>query len=209
MINDANAKRIHRFTAIILGLFIVSHLTVHLFALNGPEAHIQALDSVQWIYRNPIGEGILVIAILVQIFTGFKRLKFKRRSKQIWARLQVMSGLYLIMFLIVHTSAALYTHHIFGLETDFYWAAGSLHFNPLRFGFAVYYFLAVLAFFTHMACAVHYGWRGQKPGMTKTLPVIGVAIASLIVATFWGVFYDIEIPQGVVDYYAKYYPGIK
>jgi len=81
-------KQIHRFTAIILGLFILSHLTVHLFALGGIEAHLKALDSVQWVYRNPIGEALLVIAIAVQIFTGLKRLKAKRKNRSRWAKAQ-------------------------------------------------------------------------------------------------------------------------
>ena len=203
------SKTIHRATAIVLALFILSHLAIHLFALGGAPAHLKALDSVQWIYRNPIGEGVLVSVILVQIVTGARRLKFKRKLKNGWARLQVLSGLYLMMFLLVHTSAALYTHQIFGLETDFYWAAGSLHFSPLRYIFAVYYFLAVLAFFTHAACAFHFGWRGQYKSLRKPLIMVGALIGGTIVLTFWGAFYDIAIPDAVVDYYAKYYPGIK
>jgi len=112
-------KQIHRFTAIILGLFILSHLTVHLFALGGIEAHLKALDSVQWVYRNPIGEALLVIAIAVQIFTGLKRLKAKRKNRSRWAKAQVFSGLYLVMFLIIHTGAAIFTHGIFGAEEHF------------------------------------------------------------------------------------------
>jgi len=48
------AKRLHRGIAIILVIFIISHLIVHLYALGGIDAHLKALDSVQWIYRNPI-----------------------------------------------------------------------------------------------------------------------------------------------------------
>ena len=203
------AKTIHRFSAIILGLFIVSHLGVHLTALKSPEAHLAALDAVQWTYRNPIGELVLVLVILTQIVTGWKRLKFKRRSPLIWARLQVFSGLYLIMFLIVHTSAALFTHHIFGVETDFYWAAGSLHFTPLKFGFALYYFLAILAVFVHFACALHFGWRSGPPLVKKSLPVAGIVVAGLILSAFWGAYYPIEIPDDVRAYYAKYFPGIE
>jgi len=196
-------KTLHRYTAILLGLFIISHLIVHLFALAGPEAHLAALDAVQWTYRNPVGELILVFAILVQIYTGFKRLKSKKRIG--WAKAQVYSGMYLIMFLIVHTSAALYTHHIFGLETDFYWAAGSLHFNPLRFGFALYYFLAILAFFVHMAAAIRFGWPKTSRAILRTIPISGAIIACLILSAFWGAYYVIDIPPEVTEYYSKYF----
>ncbi len=200
------SKRLHRLTAIILGLFIVSHLAVHLTALGGIETHLATLDAIQWIYRNPIGEIILVAAILSQVITGFKRLKFKRRNKAFWARAQVISGLYLIMFLIVHTGAALYTHHIFGVETDFYWVAGSLHFSPIKYVFAVYYFLAVLSIFVHFAAAVHFGWRSEKkPILRNALPLIGLLIAGTIIFTFWGGLYSIQIPDDVTAYYQKYF----
>ena len=52
------AKHLHRIGAVILVVFIFTHLSVHLFALAGPQAHINALKSVQWIYRNPFGEFV-------------------------------------------------------------------------------------------------------------------------------------------------------
>jgi len=202
------SRTVHRICAVILALFILSHLAVHLTAVRSAEAHNYALNAVQWIYRNPIGETLLVLAILTQIVSGWRRLKFKRRSKNIWARLQVYSGLYLIFFLIIHTSAALFTHHIFGIETDFHWAAGSLHFTPLKYGFALYYFLAVMSVFVHWSCALHFGWRGRWPVIKMGLPVVGAIIAVFILAAFWGAFYSIIIPDDVTAYYAKYFPGI-
>jgi len=197
------AKTLHRSLAVLLGLFIISHLTVHLFALAGPEAHLAALDAVQWTYRNPIGEAVLVLAILAQMVTGFKRLRAKKRIG--WAKVQVFSGVYLMFFLVVHTGAALYTHHIFGVETDFYWAAGSVHFNPIRYGFAIYYFLAILAFFAHIASAIRFGWPNTSKAVLKAIPALGAIMAVLILMAFWGVFYPIEIPADVTGYYQKYF----
>jgi len=193
------AKMIHRSLAIVLGAFILSHLGVHLFALAGPEAHMAALDSVQRIYRNPVGESVLVLAILTQIFTGARRLRF--RGIQGWARAQVISGCYLLFFLLIHTSAALYVHHIYGMETDFYWAAGSLYYPVLRIVFAVYYFAAVVAVFTHLAAALHFGWPSLSRWWVRTLPAIGVAVGALIVMAFAGIFYSIELSDEVIAYY--------
>jgi len=196
-------KQIHRFTAIILGLFILSHLTVHLFALGGIEAHLKALDSVQWVYRNPIGEALLVIAIAVQIFTGLKRLKAKRKNRSRWAKAQVFSGLYLVMFLIIHTGAAIFTHGIFGLETDFYWAAGSMNISPIKFFFWPYYFLAITALFVHFACALHFGWPTRFTALKNILPIMGGAVALTIILAFTGTFYDVPITEEVANYYRK------
>lgn len=197
------AKRLHRATAIILGIFIISHLTVHLFAMGGIKAHLKALDSIQWIYRNPIGETLLVGAILTQIVTGWKRLKAKRKSPNKWAKAQVYSGLYLMFFLIIHTSAAIATHTVFGLETDFYWAAGSMNISPVKFFFWPYYFFAVLSVFVHFACALHFGWPGKFGVLKTALPWLGAIIALTIILTFTGLFYDVPITEDVLNYYRK------
>jgi len=197
------AKHIHRITAIILGLFIVSHLIVHLFAVGGIEAHLKALDAVQWIYRNPLGEIILVAAIVTQIVTGLKRLKAKRKSPNKWAKSQVLSGLYLMFFLIIHTSAAIFTHNVFGLETDFYWAAGSMNISPVKYFFWPYYFFAILAFFLHISCALHFGWPQKFGTLKKILPWLGAIIAITIILTFTGLLYDVPITENVLDYYRK------
>lgn len=197
------AKQIHRLTAIILGVFIISHLAVHLFALGGIDRHLKALDSIQWLYRNPIGETLLVIAILTQIITGWKRLRAKRKAPNIWAKAQVFSGLYLMFFLIIHTSAAISTHNFFGLETDFYWAAGGMNISPIKFFFWPYYFLAITSVFVHLACALHFGWPNKFKMLKKALPFIGTFIALTIILTFTGLFYDVPITEDVLNYYRK------
>jgi hypothetical protein len=189
----------HRCLAIVLGAFILSHLAVHLSALAGEAAHVATLDAVQWIYRNPVGESLLVIAILAQVITGVRRVRWSRTG--FWARAQILSGGWLVVFLILHTGAALYTHHIYGLETDFRWAAGSLSFVPIRYGFAVYYFLAVLAVFVHIAAAVHFGWRRAPRALVVSLPAAGALVGALIVATFSGMFYPIDVGEDVTRYY--------
>jgi succinate dehydrogenase hydrophobic anchor subunit len=196
-------KQIHRLTAVILGIFILSHLGVHLTALISKETHFKALDIVQVAYRHPVMEALLVIAILTQIITGFKRLRLKRKLKDKWARLQVASGLYLIFFLLNHTGAALYTHHIFEVETDFYWAAGSLQISPIKYGFAIYYFLAVLSVFVHLAAALHFGWKGSSPRLEKAISISGALVAGLIIFGFWGVLYDVTIPADMMAYFEK------
>lgn len=195
------ARAIHRSSAIVLGLFVFSHLTVHLSAVLGASAHIAALKLVQVTYRNLIGEIVLVITIVIQITTGTRRLRFKGIDG--WSRLQVISGCYLLFFLLLHTSAALYTHHVFDLETDFYWAAGSLHFTPIKYGFAIYYFAAVLAFFTHIAAAIHFGWINAPIKLKHGIMTFGAVSGALIICSFAGIFYPIEITPGVEAYYQQ------
>lgn len=196
-------RSIHRATALLLIAFIASHLVVHLFALAGPDAHIAALDAVQWTYRNPVMETLLVLAVITQIITGARQLRFAGAKG--WALAQVVSGAYLIVFLIAHTSAALYTHHIFGIETDFYWAAGSLHFDPIRYGFLVYYFAAILAVFTHLGAALHFALPNASPLIARAMPLLGAVTAAAILIPFWGALYPIDVGPDVEGYYEKYF----
>ena len=198
-------KHAHRLLAIFLGLFIVSHLAIHLTALWGAETHKTVLSSIQGIYCNRFIEPVLLLAIAVQIYVGV-RLYWRRRHlprQTIWMRVQGLSGLYLALFLLIHSSAAIMTRHVFGLDTDFYWAAGTLNISPLKYGFAPYYFLAVVAFFTHIAAALSFR-RDVNPWLPRIFIAAGVVIATVIVLTFGGAFYDINLPQAVIENFEKY-----
>lgn len=198
------AKKIHRTLAIALAAFIVSHLLVHLTALFGPDAHTKALNFVRVAYGHPVLETVLVLTIVTQMVTGASRLRF--RGVNGWARAQVISGLYILFFLAIHASAAIYAHNVIGLDTDFYWAAGSLHFTPIKFGFSVYYFLAVLAIFTHLAAALHFGWPNASRVLVNALPPAGVIVGLSIILIFSGAFYTIEIPPEVAEYFQSNFP---
>jgi succinate dehydrogenase/fumarate reductase cytochrome b subunit len=198
-------KAVHRAAAVLLASFIVVHLGVHLTALGGSSMHLAALHSVQWVYRNTLGELLLILAIVTQIATGARRLQFAETRG--WAKAQAVSGVYLIFFLVVHTGAALYTHHIYGLETNFYWAAGSLHYAPIKYGFAIYYVSAIIAVFAHWAAALHFHWPDAPGAVVKALPIAGAALAVAIVLAFWGAFYHVEIPGAVAEYYQVIFGG--
>jgi hypothetical protein len=198
-------KAVHRAAAVLLASFIVVHLGVHLTALGGSSMHLAALHSVQWVYRNTLGELLLILAIVTLIATGARRLQFAETRG--WAKAQAVSGVYLIFFLVVHTGAALYTHHISGLETNFYWAAGSLHYAPIKYGFAIYYVSAIIAVFAHWAAALHFRWPDAPGAVVKALPIAGAALALAIVLAFWGAFYHVEIPGAVAEYYRVIFGG--
>lgn len=195
----ATSRMIHRATGGLIALFAASHLLVHLTAVLGTATHGAMLRAARTVYGHPIGEVVLVLAIAVQAITGLSRLKL--RGSRGWRRLQSASGVTLLVFLILHTSAALYTRHLFGLETDFYWVAGSLHFHPIKYGFAVYYFVAVVALFVHIAAAAHVLQHDGLGRFRQILPMFGVVIACIMLITFSGLLYPVELPEGVRHYY--------
>jgi succinate dehydrogenase/fumarate reductase cytochrome b subunit len=196
-------KQAHRLSAIGLGLFIALHLCVHLSTLGGADLHLKLLKTVQGVYRNPIVEPMLLLAILVQVVSGVTILlrKWRMPNKQIWTWVQIVSGVALIWLMIQHTSAALLTRYGLGLETNFYWVAGPIQNPTFRHSFIVYYFLLVFAVFAHMAALVYFKRKQDQLASSMVLGV-GATVASLIVAALAGAFYPIHIPPEYAAVYA-------
>lgn len=117
------------------------------------------------------------------------------------AWLQAWSGGYLGLFLLVHVGAVLWGRS-HGLDTNFYFAAAGLHVSPWQWFFAPYYFLAVLAFWGHVGCAVYW----HVPGLYRTralcwMLAIGLTMAGILVVWLAGGITVVEIP---VRYLASY-----
>jgi len=195
-------RKIHRIMASFLGLFILLHFGVHLSAFGGHEWHIKSLSVVQILYRNWLIEPILIIAILAQIYTGvgFIRRRLRLRRKTVWHWAQIISGGYIAFFMLNHMAAALMAQYIFALDTNFYWAAGTLTVYPLMYFFAPYYFLGVLSLFVHLACVLHF--KGRK--MAGAIAAFGAGLGMVILLPFTGWLFEINLPAAHQDYFANY-----
>jgi hypothetical protein len=63
---------VHGVTAAVLCLYVLFHLTNHLFGLiGGPDAHAAVMKIGREVYRSGVGEPVLVAGMLFQIGTGF------------------------------------------------------------------------------------------------------------------------------------------
>lgn len=187
-------KRLHYFSGVTLCFFIFAHFANHLSIFFGKETYFQIMDSLRVIYRNPIAESLLLIAVGIQIFTGislFKKLR-TQSEKSFVEKYQILSGLYLAFFLMLHVSAVLSGRIIFGLDTNFYFGAAGLNIFPLFFFFVPYYFLAIASIFTHIAC-IHFKKTGSS-FQSKIIFGAGLFLGALIVFGMTGQFQGFEIP---------------
>jgi hypothetical protein len=208
MIFVGGIRQAHRVLAIGLAVFIVMHFSVHLTALGGPQMHNQSLKAVQWIYRNPIVEPFLILAILTQVITGVGMLvrKWRMPNKGFWAWAQIVSGLGLAWPIIQHSSAALISRHFIGIDTNFFWVAGPLQNATLRGVFVPYYFVLVFGVFVHLA-AFAYFRRKRDTKVAVAIVALGALISTTIVATFVGVFFPISIPSEYTQVYDSFARG--
>lgn len=199
--------KLHRVSAIVIALYVMIHLANHLIALHGIQSHIAFMNDFRRVYRIPAVEILLVICFVYQLGSGIYFIARRWGNRRgLFERLQAISGVYMAFFILVHVSSVLYGRLVLDQDTNFFFAAAGLHVTSTKTFFIPYYTLAVTAFFVHIACAFHY--LGQTYITQKTRNRVGYIViaggailAVIIVATFGGSFYHIEIPQ---EYQARY-----
>lgn len=197
-------RRLHGLSALLLAAYACIHIINHLVGLAGVEAHLAFMRSFRAVYRIPVVETVLIAAVAFQICSGLYFIMRGWKTRQgLVAWLQAGSGTYLAFFLLNHVGAVLFGRTILNLDTNFYFAAAGFYVAPFQFFFAPYYFLAVLALFVHLGCALH--WHLQAKSMRTlavAIPVVaGSVVSLLIVLTLAGAFYPVQIPS---EYKATY-----
>lgn len=148
-------KKLHRNSGLVLACFVGIHLFNHLCSLMGADIHLVVMDQLRKVYRNVFVETVLLLAVILQIFSGL-RLLFGKQKKE-WtgyARWQAWSGFYLAIFLLIHVGAVLAGRFVLQLDTNIYFGAAGLNSFPANLFFIPYYVLAIVAFFIHLA-AIH------------------------------------------------------
>lgn len=170
-------KTIHYFSSIFFFLFVITHLCNHLYSLYGFEKHIEIMNSLRIIYRNIFIETLLMIIILVLLFSGLNLYWKKRRSvKGFFEQVQVWTGLYLAIFLVIHLSAIWFGRIVLKLDTNIYFGIAGLNTYPHFFFFIPYYSLAIMAFFGHLAAVHDKKMRKNVLGVSPRRQAYGLII---------------------------------
>jgi succinate dehydrogenase/fumarate reductase cytochrome b subunit len=195
-------RRLHRLSAIAVGLYALVHLANHLVALQGIGPHIAFMRVVRQVTRVPAVEALLLAGVAVQAGSGLL-LALRRGQHRVprlaFDRLQTLSGAYLGFFLLVHVVSVLFGRAVLGLDTNFHFAAAGLQVWPYPLFFVPYYGLAVAALFTHLACVLRRRLPAAMPlaarnRISRAGIAAGAVLAALIVAAFSGAFYPVSLP---------------
>lgn len=197
------ARQAHQRVALFLGLFLGLHFATHFAALGGLERHASMLDIGRAVYRIPLVEALLVAALALQVALGVTLVRRMARWPQQggWRKAQKWSGIVLAVFIVLHTSAALGSRWLFGLDTNFYWAAGTLTIAPLKYGFAPYYSAAVISLVTHVLAALHVRRPARWHGPAL---VLGPLIALAILLAYGGALFAVDLPAAHRAYFQMY-----
>ncbi|MCC6343893.1 MAG: hypothetical protein IT166_16940 [Bryobacterales bacterium] len=185
----------HRATALALGIFVLAHLTNHLFALHSLAAHKAVQDALRVVYRNPVIEPLLIAALIAQALSGVALVWRNRYRQGFLNHVQAASGLFITVFLCSHVTAALVNGRALShTETDFLFAsggpAGLLH-SRGAVTLIPYYFLASVAFFTHVGGAMRRNLLRKRSPLANRVNAgvfaLGVVVSVLILAALCGV----------------------
>ena len=193
-------RTLHRTTAWLIALFAVLHLSNHAASLLSIPTHIAFMDVARQFYRQPLVEMTLLLSVAMQIGSGARLLLRgwrKRRGAVAW--LQAGSGAVLLGFLLVHVSAVLVGRWLLHLDTNFYFSAAGFHVPPFPYLFVPYYFLGVLAWFTHLGCAAYWHVGHVKAPSARrwvlALPMLlGAVLAGLLVLSLAGKIQPLVVP---------------
>ena len=180
----------HGVSAAVITTFALFHLTNHLSAVFGGQAHIKVMQHLRLVYRQPAIELLLGASILFQVTSGLVLLlRRMRRSGVGWMEvLQNASGTYLLLFFASHISAVLRARYLQHIDTNWIWlTADNLLTDAWSVRLVPYYFLAVLALAVHGGCGLRWVLlqRGQpKIAERIFLPTVtagGLAALTIVI----------------------------
>jgi hypothetical protein len=190
--------RWHRLGGLLGLAFITLHLVNHVSAIFGTEIHISFMQILRKVYRHPIVEIPLLLVLAVQCVTGATNAWRQRRTKGFQPRLQMYSGIYLGLFLLIHVSAILTGRLALHLDTNIFFAMAGLNTYPHVLFFVPYYGIAVVSFCIHLfPVLVRTPNRlGVKPdGLFKILTGVGLSTALVIFYALTNGFHKASFPS--------------
>jgi hypothetical protein len=191
-------KTFHRASSLLLALFVVLHLFNHLALAAGSDVHLLVMSALRTLYRSWLGEALVLAAVAAQATTGVMLAQahfgtvIQRRN---W---QVLSGLYLSAFFVIHVGAVVWARLSLGLDTNLWFGAAGFHVWPWMLFFIPYYGFAVIAFATHAGFALQ-----RLFGIPVVAPaaVFGALVAAVIITLMSGGLHTLAIPEAYLATY--------
>ena len=186
-VSSSKFRHIHATSAIVLATFALAHVFNHSVAFISLEMNRVVLNALRLAYRENIAQAVLIAAVAVQVITGLAMVwKYYLRRATPLRNLQLVSGLYLAVFLVTHL-ITVFTTRRSGIDTDFVWAShvpGGLLASFSSVSLLPRYSLAVLAVFVHLACQARWNLSrliSQSAARAVSYSVMGLGLATTVV----------------------------
>lgn len=178
---------VHGLTAAILVLYVLFHVTNHLFGLVGPHAHAAVMKVGRIVYRSRVGEPLLVAAMLFQVGTGlYLAWRWSATAQGFHRTYQVASGAYLSLYIVGHmNSVFIYARRFLRIPTDWNFAIGAptgLIHDAWNIRLLPHYALGVFFVLSHIASGLRVVLiaHGVAPRHADRLWSVSVALSAAI-----------------------------
>jgi hypothetical protein len=184
----------HGISGALVLTYVLFHIGNHLFGLIGPEAHAAVMNVGRRVYRTPMIEPLLVLALFFQIGSGlYLAWRWSVAPLGLHRLVQVASGFYLSVFILGHmNSVFIYARTIRGIPTDWTFAIGGptgLIHDPWNIRLLPHYALGVFFVLAHLASGLRIVMiaHGSPQLMANRLwAICAVGSACLAVAVIAG-----------------------
>lgn len=123
---SARLRVAHGICGALAALYVVFHISNHLFGLISPESHAAVMDIGRTVYRATLIEPLLVAVMLFQIVSGLRLVwTWSVASTDRYQMFQIASGVFMSMFILGHmNSVFIYARSWLNIPTDWAFATG-------------------------------------------------------------------------------------
>src|SRR5262249_19686127 len=114
-------RRWRLIAGLFLLFFLATHLANHALGLAGREALADGRALFLWLWRNPVAETLLSLALVVHLALALHAIYLRRRLETLrpWDVAQLLLGLSIVPLLAIHIIGTVGAHYELGLEDSY------------------------------------------------------------------------------------------
>ena len=177
-------RRWRLIAGLFLMVFLATHLANHALGLAGREALAEGRTLFLWLWRNPVAETLLALALVVHLALSLYAVYMRRRLEALgpWDVAQLLLGLSIVPLLAIHIVGTVGVHYERGIEDNYDYLYAIFVQVPY---YAVEQIATLLVTWGHGAIGLWF-WLRLKPGAQPWRPWIVGALVLLPVLALTG-----------------------
>ena len=178
LLHESKLTRVRIVSGIILFIYVVVHLFNHALGLVSDELMRDMGGVMKQTIRLPPVSLILYVSLLVHVLFSFLRLYRRRSLKMPWTEwLQLILGLAIPYFLIVHVMGTRYAAEVYDLNDTYdYVLLSVFFFSPMNAWTNAF---GLIAAWLHGCIGIHM-WLRLQPFYTRPVRSVLLVLATLL-----------------------------
>lgn len=178
---EQRIRRLRLATAMVLLSYVFGHFINHGLGVVSLEAMRVWLDGMMWLWRNPLGGGLLYLSLLTHALLGLWSLYSRSHLRMPpWEAVQLATGLLIPPLLLGHAVATRLAYELYSLDVGYPKVLTALWVNSPENGIRQLVLMGVV--WLHASIGLHY-WLRLKPWYRGAQPwLLGTALLVPVLA---------------------------